>query len=104
MVSIGELEFMQWLKDGCGYLHPRPLPDRSRYAAIRPLLYTFAIITGKIGDRFSADDRWCYESYEKAKAAFDAWTGYGEPTGWHRHPSSGRRRPGGNPDKEHIAA
>lgn len=42
-------------------------------------------------------DRWCYSTFDKAMDAFSAWDGADgtEPTGWHRHPSSGRRI---NPD------
>ena len=32
----------------------------------------------------------------------DKWDGTGEPEGWMRHPSSGRRRPGGDPAQEHV--
>lgn len=58
-------------------------------AAIYPLAFTHAIIYG-LND-FGYDDRWCYDSYEKAKAALEAWDGTGEPQGWHRHPGTGRR-------------
>ena len=30
------------------------------------------------------------------------WDGNGEPEGWYRHVPSGRRRPGGDPAKEHT--
>lgn len=30
-------------------------------------------------------------------------TRMGEPNGWHRHPKTGRRRPGGGASKEYIA-
>jgi len=32
----------------------------------------------------------------------EAWDGEGEPTGWMRHPASGRRRPGGDETKEYV--
>lgn len=57
---------------------------------IAPLMFTHAIVSGI--DYSGYSDRWCFESYEAAKAALDAWDGTGEPTGWHRHPKSGRRR------------
>lgn len=38
------------------------------------------------------EDRYCFATYELAKAAFDNWDGTGDPEGWHRHPSTGRRR------------
>jgi hypothetical protein len=33
----------------------------------------------------------------------EAWDGDGEPDGWSRHPPTGRRRPGGDPDKEYVS-
>lgn len=82
--------FLQWLRDDCGYLSPRPLPN-DRYAVILPLMFTHAIIAGRIGDRSGYDDRWCYENRAAAEVALAAWDGTGEPAGWHRHPASGRR-------------
>jgi len=57
--------------------------------AIAPFLFTHAIISGVC--RSGHEDRWCYHTYEKAKAALDAWDGTGEPREWHRHPSTDRR-------------
>jgi hypothetical protein len=61
------------------------------YAAIRRLMFTHAIVVGRIGDFTSLIDRWCYKDYDSAKTALEAWDGNGEPTGWHRHPATGRR-------------
>lgn len=83
--------FFTFLIRDCGYLEPRELGD-GRYAAILPLLFTHAIITGRMGDVLGYSDRWCYAGFEKARAALDAWDGAGEPEGWHRHPDTGRRR------------
>ncbi len=62
------------------------------HSAIMPLLFTHAIILGRIGDMNSYMDRWCYHSLDKARKAHNAWNGTGEPEGWHRHPTTGRRR------------
>lgn len=87
------VEFMQYLKVDCGYLVVRPCADDpSRWKAIAPFLYTYAILTGPMGDRATVSDRWCYHSPEAAVLAFEHWDGTGEPFGWHRHPFSGRRR------------
>lgn len=37
-----------------------------------------------------------------AVAALIAWNGEGEPSGWMRHPETGRRRPGGDPAGEYV--
>jgi hypothetical protein len=83
--------YFTYLIQDCGYLDPRDI-EEGRYVCIMPLMFTHAIIVGRIGQMSVYDDRWCYSSYDKAKAALDAWDGKGEPEGWHRHPMTGRRR------------
>lgn len=100
--DLAALEFLTWLKQECGYLNPRPLPG-GRYVAVMPLMVTHAIIVGRIGDDLSYEDRWCYHTKAAAIAAMDAWDGVGEPSGWHRHPVTGRRRDAGNPATEYVA-
>lgn len=73
------------------------------YVAIIPFLYTCAIIVGDIEDESGYRDRWCYHDFPSALEAFERWDGDGEPPGWHRHPSSGRRRPDGKPEREYVA-
>lgn len=55
-------------------------------------MFTYAILSDL--NRCGYEGRWCFSSYEKALAALDAWSGADgtEPTGWHRHPDTGRRR------------
>lgn len=82
--------YLNWLIDECGYRHPKPIDGR-RWAAIQPLAFTHRIAVGRLGDIVGVEDGWCYQTYDQAKAALDAWDGQGEPAGWHRHPESGRR-------------
>lgn len=90
-INLGHLGFLMWLQ-GNGYEEPKPLKDKpGRWAALQQFMFTWAIIEGQFGDYHGYEDRWCYSTREKAKAAFEAWNGIGEPTGWHRHPDSGRR-------------
>lgn len=100
--TVDAIAFLIWLTDDCGYLGVRPLTP-GRYAAILPLMFTAAIITGRIGDAMSYDDRWCYHSLQAATSALEAWDGTGEPSGWHRHPMTGRRRPEGDAEQEYVA-
>lgn len=88
--TLDEIGFLQWLIADNDYRDPKPIAG-GRYACIRPMLFTYGIITGKIGDFYGVDDHWCYGGYAEAKAALLAWNGTGEPSGWHRHPRSGRR-------------
>lgn len=79
-----------WLHQN-GYTHIRELPD-GRWAAIMPLIFTTAIVTGTwAGAVYGYDDRWCYRTPDMARVALEAWNGQGEPIGWHRHPDTGRR-------------
>lgn len=65
----------------------------NRYVAILRFLYTYAIVTGSLNDRFSYNDRWCYHNLGDCKKAYNSWDGADgtEPKGWHRHPATGRR-------------
>jgi len=47
---------------------------------------------------------WCYERYDDALFWLGAWNPKHtkEPGGWIRNPFDGRRRPGGDPNKEYI--
>lgn len=82
--------FFKFLKVECEYKDIKPI-GKIYYAAIWPLIYTNAIVFGQIGDYTGVLNRWCYHNYETAKVALEAWNGQGEPTGWHRHPMTGRR-------------
>lgn len=85
-----DIDFINFLVLENGYRHVRILPN-NRYAAVLPLMFTSAIVIGNMHDRFGYEDRWCYHSGTEANTALEAWDGEGEPTGWHRHPRSGRR-------------
>jgi hypothetical protein len=74
-----------------------------RRIAVIGLMFTAAVIIGPRHNLLNAyDDRWCYQTRDAALAAAAAWDGTGEPAGRHRHPDSGRRRPGGDPAREHV--
>src|SRR5690349_13086329 len=86
-----------------GYTHYTRFSN-GRDAALKPLMFTVAIISDLT--EWGHGDRWCYDSMVRAKSALEEWKardGEGEPgEGWHRHPDSGRRRPGGDASKEYI--
>lgn len=84
------MTYLEWLQHDCGYLSLRILPD-GRWAAVMRLLFTGAVIVGRVGDFINVEDRWCYQNAQSAQAALDAWDGTGEPVGWHRNPKTGRR-------------
>jgi hypothetical protein len=86
------------------YLAPVPIGGE-RWAAISTFAFTVGILVGEIGDDYGYSNRFCYERLSVALSALVEWRNRGfegEPIGWHRHPDSGRRRPGGDPTKEYI--
>lgn len=93
-------QFALW-GSGLAEVAVRRLDDR-RYVGVMPFMYTHAVIWGYIADELGYEDRWCYDGPMKALLAAATWNGQGEPEGWHRHPSTGRRRPGGDPHQEYI--
>ena len=101
ITSVDTHEYLRWLETDAKYKYVRLLPD-GRWAAVFPLMYTGAIIVGRVGNMISYDDRWCYLNVTAALTALDAWDGSGEPSGWHRHPATGRRRPDGDELLEYL--
>jgi hypothetical protein len=83
-----------------GTIAQRILPD-GREACIYPQLFTHKLVVG-LPEVGWFDDSWCYNTRSAAVDAMNAWDGTGEPMGWHRHPSSGRRRAGGDPAIEVV--
>jgi hypothetical protein len=86
-------------------------PDRIRdlgdgaYVIIRSLLFHWMMVRGDFENLIGYWDRWCYADETGASAALDDFpdkptSGY-QPVGWHRHPSTGRRRPDGDPSREY---
>jgi hypothetical protein len=105
-------EFFAWLitdRDsvvaghGGGCVEYKIIENGLLYAAIKPLMFHWTMIVGQVGDFLGYEDRWCYGDRERAETALRAWSGVGEPTGWHRHPKTGRRRPNGDASREYIA-
>lgn len=74
------------------------------YVEVMPLLFTAAIILTDKMHPEGYTDRWCYTSPQAAWAAALAWDPdmAMEPAGWHRHPTTGRRRPDGDPTQEYV--
>lgn len=92
MTPLDKARFFTFLHEQGGYSEIRELPG-NRYGLVFKMAFTHALLVGRIGDYLSYDDRWCYSTHEKAKSGLDAWDGVtGEPQGWHRHPTTGRRR------------
>jgi hypothetical protein len=99
---LAEAGYLQFLMDN-GYLVPTPLPN-GRWMAILPLMFTYAIVTGRTGDTSGYDNRWCYPTLAQAVVAIATWDGMGDPPdGWIRQPGTGRRRPDGDPAAEYVA-
>ncbi len=80
----------------------RELPD-GRIVWIHRMLYTSALLIGP--DTCGGyEDRWCYPTLAEAEAVLHSWNPEieSEPSGWVRHPASGRRRPEGDASRQYI--
>ena len=98
------IDDVSYLINECGYSSVLPI-DKRRYAAVNKFMFTTAIIVGKWDDKNTYDDRWCYSDQRSALSGLLDWALVdfaGEPSGWHRHPNTGRRRPDGDPTQEYI--
>lgn len=77
------------------------LPD-GRIGTVDPTLYGGRLGVAPADDPLYYEDVWDFLSLDAAVAALLSWDGTGEPIGWHRHPRTGRRRPDGDPAREHV--
>lgn len=87
-----DVAFLHWLKTECGIIMPKPLIEKPGwYAGIARKAFTHSILLGRFGDRLGYEDCWCYSTLTEAMLALTEWDGRGEPVGWTRHPTTGRR-------------
>lgn len=103
-LSRAQIAGRRAMREGADHLHMRQLGDGCAVFLL-PMLHGNLRLA--IGDPRVPyfDDGWCYqaEQTEQAWRAVLGWDGEGEPEGWYRHPDTGRRRPDGDPAKEHVA-
>lgn len=84
---------------GTRYEQIKELPD-GRIIGVNRLLFHWTLHVDIHEGGY--EDRYCYQMRYGALLAMGKWDGAGDPEGWHRHPKSGRRRPGGDASKEYI--
>ncbi|MFE6966891.1 hypothetical protein ACFVAJ_17405 [Agromyces sp. NPDC057679] len=112
---MSETERLLAMREKYADLHPYEWDDHAGGWVIKgigpnrvwvtPLLFTFAVIVGE-PDALGYTDRWCYNSSDDAVRSAETWEGPypgSEPTGWHRHPDTGRRREHGDPACETVS-
>ncbi len=100
-------EFFDWLRqpENGGALYVYDMGG-GRYCAVKRLIFHATMVIGEIGNLDAFDERYCYVDVQAAYDAARAWKDAqwaDEPTGWHRHPTSGRRRVMGDPARETVA-
>lgn len=71
------------------YVCLRNLPD-GRLCGVHRLLFHWTMHVDI--DLCGYADRYCYQTEQGAISALKDWDGIGDPEGWHRHVSTGRRR------------
>lgn len=83
----------------------RDLGDGS-WIMVKRLLFHWMMVRGDFDDLIGYWDRWCYATEELAREALSRFPIHPpadyEPSGWHRHPPTGRRRPDGDATREYI--
>jgi hypothetical protein len=85
-----------------GYIAARQLSN-GEWAGVAPMTFGKGrLCTGLT--LLGYEDGWCYASHEEAITALFAWDTdvSEEPEGWFRHPTSGRRRAGGDATTETV--
>ena len=67
------------------------------------MIYNDRIVVGPIG-ALTVDDAWCYDKGGSAVEAAIEWDPAvcKEPSGWKKHPRTGRYRPDGDPERQEI--
>ena len=86
-----------------GYVIVRDYPNGIRAGIVKLLMGTGRICIGSITSWDSGyDEAFCYDTVGEAIIALLNWNGEGEPDGWFRNPSTGRRRPDGNKSQEYM--
>lgn len=75
---------------------------------VKRLMFHWTLLVNTVGNFEWYDDRWCYQTQTGPNGAQDAaerWIAEGteEPTMWHRHHKTSRRRPHGDATLEYIA-
>jgi hypothetical protein len=73
------------------YLAVRMLPD-GRWIGVHRLLYHWTLHVDICPVTGNYEDRYCYHDIASCHDQMLTWDGTGDPTGWVRHPTSGRRR------------
>lgn len=70
---------------------------------LRQMLFNWLLSIGPTTAQWY-EDTWEYTAVGPALVAFLCWDPaiQPEPDGWYRHPTSGRRRPDGDPAREYV--
>lgn len=92
--------------DEQGFIRQRRLPDQ-RLLAVDPMGIGARLGIGPkppLEDSPTFDNAWHFLSIESALDALSTWNPdeETEPTGWHRHPDTGRYRISGDPSLEYV--
>ncbi len=88
-----------------GALYWKSLPDGYEITVYMMTFGKARVNHGEQGPLGCISNGYCYQDPGVALVAAALWDGEGDPIdGWHRNPFDGRRREGGDPDKEETRA
>ena len=71
------------------YVKNKSLAD-GRIIGLKRLLFHWTIHVDI--HEWGYEERYCFATFELADEAFEKWIDQEEPTNWHRHPTTARRR------------
>jgi len=94
--EVDDLQRMGYVKPYRTFAHG----DGFRVCAIMPMAAIDVLCVGI--NPWGHADSFYYRAGGTAAAALEAWDGQGEPAGWWRNPSTGRRRTNGDPAQEYY--
>ncbi len=101
-INTTEMPFSEEQMKSFGYTNWRVL-DNGVILAVGPMAFNNGRLFVDINSH-GYEDCYCYDSLELAEQSMLEFNPEAEPepTGWKRHPFSGRRREGGDPSKEIV--
>lgn len=82
--DVRQRRAVAFLERDNGFVAGFKMIGQNTYSAVVPILFGGRLIVGAVDDPYGYDSGWDYEGMAAALAAWEAWGGGGEPTGFTR--------------------